>query len=187
VRIVQQLVKDALSIAKSYSKREPTAVSIAQAVAYDGYAVLALNRVRELARRWHIPLVNRALRLTQMTVYSIEIGKGVELGEGIVFVHTMGTVIGGDAKVGDRVWIMSNVTIGTAKDNGYPRIGNDVRIGAGARILGPVTIGDGAVIGANAVVLSDVPAGAVAVGVPATIRSRETGPLSEIARHHGAR
>lgn len=182
MRFVQQLVKDALSIAKSYSK-EATPKAVAAAVAYDGYAVLAMNRVRELARRWHVPMVNRALRLTQMALYSIEIGKDVELGEGIILVHTMGTVIGGDAKIGDRVWIMSNVTIGTAKDNGFPRIGNDVRIGAGARILGPVTIGDGAVIGANAVVLTDVPAGAVAVGVPATVKSRDGVTVTELRRN----
>ena len=62
-------------------------------------------------------------------------------------------------------------SVGTATDNGYPVIGNDVEIGCGARILGPVRIGDGAVIGANAVVIADVPAGAVAVGIPARIVS----------------
>ena len=177
MRILKQMVSDALSIARTYGKGEVTRHSLGQAVFYDGYAVLAMTRVRELARRWHVPGVNRALRLTQIALYGIEIGKDVHLGEGVVFVHTIGNVVGGDASVGDRVRIMGNVTIGTAKDNGYPRIGNDVSIGAGARILGPVTVGDGAVIGANAVVLTDVPAGAIAVGVPATIRGgREAAP-----------
>lgn len=170
MRFFRQLVNDAISIAKSYGKGEVTRHSLGQALFYDGYAVLATTRVRELARRWHLPGVNRVLRLTQIALYGIEIGKDVRLGEGVVFIHTIGNVVGGDAEVGDRVKIMGNVTIGTAKDNGYPRIGNDVQIGAGARILGPVRIGDGAVIGANAVVLVDVPAGATAVGVPATIR-----------------
>lgn len=170
MKILRSLVGDALSIAKTYGGGAVTAHSLGQAVFYDGYAVLAMNRVREAARRWHIPGVNRVLRLTQIALYGIEIGKGVELGEGVVFVHTLGIVIGGNAQVGDRVRILGNITIGTAKENGYPRIGNDVTIGAGARILGPVTVGDGATIGANAVVLTDVPPGAIAIGVPATIR-----------------
>jgi serine O-acetyltransferase len=169
VRILRELVGDALSIARTYGRGEVNVGSLAQAIFYDGYAVLAMSRTRELARRWYVPGVNRALRLAQMTFYGIEIGKAVELGEGVVFVHTLGTVIGGDARVGKRVRVMGSVTIGTAKDNGYPTIGDDVTIGAGARILGPVKVGDGAVIGANAVVLVDVPPGAVAVGVPATV------------------
>ena len=169
---VVQAVRDAVSLARTYGQGRVTAGSLAQALLQDGYAVLAMNRVRDAARRWHVLGLNRALRLTQIALYGIEIGKDVELGEGVMFVHTLGTVVGGDARVGARVRIMGNVTIGTAKDNGYPRIGNDVNIGAGARILGPVHIGDGAVIGANAVVLTDVPAGALAVGVPATVQSR---------------
>lgn len=145
---------------------------------HDGFAVLALTRVRELARRWHVPGVNRLVRLAQTALYGIEIGKDVQLGEGVCFVHTLGTVIGGDARLGARVRVLGNVTIGTAKDNGYPAIGDDVTIGAGARILGPITIGRGATIGANAVVLIDVPAYARAVGVPAVVRrgGREAGP-----------
>lgn len=141
-----------------------------RAVSYDGYAVLAMNRARAFARRWHIPFVNRALRLTQMALYDIEIDKDAELGEGVNFMHTIGVVIGGDAKVGARTMFMGNITIGNLENRGYPRIGKDVVIGAGARILGPITIGDGARIGANAVVVADVPPGATAVGVPAVVR-----------------
>jgi serine acetyltransferase len=172
VGLARQLARDALSVARSYGKGKLTLHTLGEAVFYDGYVVLAMSRVRELARRWRVPGVNRTLRLVQMTLYGIEIGKDVELGEGVVFVHTLGTVIGGDARIGDRVRIMGNVTIGTAKDNGYPHIGNDVDVGAGARILGPIQVGDGAIIGANAVVLTDVPAGGLAIGVPATVRAR---------------
>lgn len=133
----------------------------------DSLHVLAMNRVRESARRWHVPGVNRALRLVQTALFGIEIGKDVELGEGVYFVHTLGIIIGGDAKIGDRVRFMGNNTVGTAKDNGYPVIEDDVTVGAGARILGPIRVGRGAVIGANAVVLTDVAPGAVVVGVPA--------------------
>ena len=157
-------------MARTYGRGEVTPRSLGQAVLYDGYAVLALTRVRQAARRWHVPLVNRALRLAQIGLYGTEIGKDVTLGDGVAFVHTVGTVIGGDARIGAYVRFLGSVTIGTAKDNGYPTIGDGVTIGAGARILGPVTVGRGAVIGANAVVLTDVPAYATAIGVPAFVR-----------------
>jgi serine acetyltransferase len=171
-----RVVRDALSIARTYGHGQVSPRGVGEVLLHDGYAVLAMSRVRDAARAFHVVGLNRALRLTQMALYGIEIGKDVQLGEGVVFVHTLGTVVGGDARIGDRVRIMGNVTIGTAKDNGYPRIGNDVTIGAGARILGPVVVGDGAVIGANAVVLTDVPAGALAVGVPATVQLRGAKP-----------
>jgi serine O-acetyltransferase len=139
---------------------------------YDGFAVLALMRAREAMRRWHVPGVNRALRMTQMALYGVEISRDARIGEGVYFLHTSGVVIGGDATIGARTLILGNVTIGNLDNRGYPRIGADVVIGAGARILGPVNIGDRARIGANAVVLTDVPAGATAVGVPAVVRER---------------
>ena len=140
----------------------------------DAFHILALNRGRELARRYRIRGLNRTIRLSQIALFGVEIGNEVTLGEGVYFVHSLGIIIGGDAIIGDRVKFMGNNTVGTAKDNGYPVIGNDVMVGAGARILGPVHIGDGAQIGANAVVLCDVPAGAVAIGVPARVVKPKT-------------
>lgn len=161
---------DAVELAR-VALKSTSARAVAKTIAlHDGYHVLVTTRVRELARALHLPFVNRTLRLVQTALWGIEIGKDVELGAGVDFVHTLGIVIGGDAKVGARVRFFGNATVGTAKDNGYPRIGDDVKVGAGARILGPVTIGHGAVIGANAVVLHDVPPFAVATGVPATFR-----------------
>jgi serine O-acetyltransferase len=135
----------------------------------DAYWLLALFRLRQAARRLRIPLANRILRLVQMMFGGVELGNEVRLGPGVYFIHSLGTVVGGNATVGARVRFMGNNTVGTASDNGYPVIEDDVEIGAGARVLGPVRIGAGAVIGANAVVLSDIPAGAVAVGAPARI------------------
>ncbi len=137
----------------------------------DSFRVVSLFRVRQLARRAHLGPLNRLLRLYQMAIYGVEIGKDVTLGEGVYFVHTLGIILGGNAVIGDRVRFMGNNTVGTARDDGYPHIGNDVIIGCGARILGKITVGDGAVIGANAVVLEDVPAGATVVGVPARVVS----------------
>jgi serine O-acetyltransferase len=116
--------------------------------------------------------VNHALRVVTTVLYSIEIGSEVALGEGVNFTHTLCTVVGGTSKIGARVKFMGNNTIGTAKDNGYPVIEDDAVIGCGARVLGPIRIGRGAMIGANAVVLTDVPPGAVATGIPAKIHER---------------
>jgi serine O-acetyltransferase len=138
----------------------------------DSFRLVGLFRLRQTARKYHIPVLNRALRLWQMAIYGVEIGKNVDLGQGVYFVHTLGIIIGGDAKIGDRVRFMGNNTVGTAKDDGYPEIGDDVIIGCGARVLGKVKVGRGAVIGANAVVIEDVPAGATVVGVPARVVSK---------------
>jgi serine O-acetyltransferase len=136
----------------------------------DSFPIMFLSRAREASLRWRVPLVNRLLRYAQTAVFGIELGKDVSLGDGVYFVHTVGTVIGGNSRIGARVRLMGNNTIGTAKDNGYPVIEDDVEIGVGARILGPVRIGARAKIGANAVVLCDVPADGVATGVPAVVR-----------------
>lgn len=97
----------------------------------------------------------------------IEIHPGAKIGKGLFIDHGMGVVIGETTEIGDNVTIYHGVTLGgTGKDKGkrHPTIGNDVVIGCGAKVLGPIIIGDGAKIGANAVVLKDVPTGVTAVG-----------------------
>ncbi|MFP2925815.1 serine O-acetyltransferase EpsC [Pyxidicoccus sp. 3LG] len=170
--MIGSLITDALELAKA-ANGTTDAKSIAKVVlTSDSYRITALNRAREAALAFRIPLVNHVLRVTQTAVMGIEIGKDVTLGSGVYFVHSLGVVIGGDARIGDRVRFYGNNTVGTAKDNGYPVIEDDVWIGAGARILGPVRIGARSRIGANAVVLQDVPPDSVAVGIPARIFPR---------------
>jgi serine O-acetyltransferase len=169
------LWRDAIELARAADGRAD-ATAIARAVlATDSYRIMAMQRTREAARRVHVPLVNHALRVLQMALFGIEIDRDVTLGRGVYFVHTSGIVIGGNAKIGDRVRFYGSNTIGTAKDDGYPTIEEDVWIGAGARILGPITIGARSRIGANAVVLTDVPPDSVAMGVPARATPRRGG------------
>ena len=100
----------------------------------------------------------------------IEIHPGATIGRGLVIDHGMGVVIGETAEIGDDVLLYHGVTLGgTGKDKGkrHPTLGNNVVIGAGAKVLGPIYIGNNAKIGANSVVLKDVPEGATAVGIPA--------------------
>jgi serine O-acetyltransferase len=140
-------------------------------LAQDYFIILALWRLRCTARKWRIPAINTLLRRIQTVVFGIELGNGITLGSGVFFVHPIGVVVGGDARVGNRVRFMGSNTVGTAKDNGCPEIADDVVLGAGARVLGPVRIGRNAVIGANAVVLTDIPPDSVAVGIPARVIS----------------
>ena len=104
--------------------------------------------------------------------FGIEIHPGATIGKRVFIDHGVGVVIGATAIVGDDVIIYQGVTLGgTGKDTGkrHPTVGNNVMIGAGAKILGPIKIGDNARIAAGAVVLADVPPNATAVGVPARI------------------
>jgi serine O-acetyltransferase len=94
----------------------------------------------------------------------------VKIGGGLLMPHPSGVVIHPDVEIGPNCLIFQQVTIGTGSRPGLPRIGGHVDIGAGAKILGGVVIGDHARIGANAVVTSDVPAGAVATGIPAVVK-----------------
>jgi len=103
-----------------------------------------------------------------------EIHPAARIGPGFALIHTVGIVVGHQVVAGDNLVLYHGVTLGhTGTGDGQPRIGDNVRIGAGAKVLGPVTIGDRAWIGANAVVLGDVPADTVATGV---WRGRSGGP-----------
>lgn len=102
----------------------------------------------------------------------IEIHPGAKIGKGLFIDHGTGVVIGETTEIGENCTIYQGVTLGgTGKDKGkrHPTIGNNVMIGAGAKILGPFKVGDNAKIAANAVVLNEVPANCTAVGVPANI------------------
>jgi serine O-acetyltransferase len=176
VSVLKKLLRDAVELTRARALATgpgpaPELKSILkQVTTNDSFQLLALFRIRESARRFRIPGANHILRRTMTAVYGLEIGNQVTLGEGIDFVHPIGIVIGGDARIGNRVRFMGNNTVGTAKENGYPVIEDDVTIGAGARILGPIRVGKGAIIGANAVVIRDVPAGAIVTGIPGVNR-----------------
>jgi serine O-acetyltransferase len=165
--VLRQIVQDI----RTFGRGDLRARKMAATMTYDGTQVLILSRLRHAASHHGVALLPGVLRRVQTALYGIEISADARLGEGVLFLHTVGVVIGGDSLIGDRVVFLGGNTIGSLDGKSYPRIGNDVIIGAGARILGRVTIGDGASIGANAVVVSDVPAGATAVGVPAVARS----------------
>lgn len=119
-------------------------------------------------------------------VFQIDIHPGATLGTGILIDHGTGVVIGETARVGDNVSMLHKVTLGGTgiKDVvRHPQVGNGVLLGAGATLLGPIKVGDGAHIGACSMVLEDIPSYAVAVGVPAKIISRKHFPVAKNDAH----
>jgi serine O-acetyltransferase len=146
-----------------------------------GFWVMAVYRfgrwrygIRQRWLRRPVSFVYRLLKVGSQIVTGIELPCEVTLGRRFLIEHFGGIIISGDTVIGDDVIVRNGVTIGLRHtgERGAPVIGNRVDIGAGAKILGPITIGDDVAIGANAVVISDVPPNSVAVGVPARILPR---------------
>jgi serine O-acetyltransferase len=140
----------------------------------DGSAAMILYRWMQWAQRRR--LVPLAMLFNKMNVVfgNCVIGRGADFKEGFVLVHSLGVVINTSVRGGKNVVIEHQVTIGAEKGES-PVLGDNVFIGAGARIIGAVRVGTGAKVGANAVVLDDVPEGATAVGVPARVILRGEG------------
>ena len=127
-------------------------------------------------------LLRKALSLLYKMLFKlVQIITGIELpceavvGQNFVIDHFGGIIVSGYARFGDNCRIRNGVTVGLRRvdDPSAPVIGNNVDVGAGAKLLGPITVGDNVVIGANAVVLQDVPANSIAVGVPAIVKPRQ--------------
>jgi len=116
----------------------------------------------------HIPFMTGFTQWWIHTIHGMDIWIGNDYGGGLYIAHPVGSVIAAE-KMGENCSIIANVTIGMRNDWDFPTIGDHVFIGAGARVLGGIHVGDGAVIGANAVVIRDVPPGATVVGIPAEV------------------
>ncbi len=156
-------------------RRDPASGSALEiALTTPGLHAIWLHRLAH--RWWSTPggrLPARLLAHLARAVTGVEIHPGARLGRRFFIDHGMGVVIGETSEVGDDVMLYHDVTLGgrsMARTKRHPTVGHRVVIGAGARVLGPVVIGDDAQVGANAVVVKDVPAGAVVVGVPGRIR-----------------
>ena len=142
----------------------------------DGTLAMILYRLMQWSHRHRLwPLAMLFNKLNAVGCNCI-IGRGAEFSPGFVLIHSTGVVINGNVRGGSNVYVEHQVTIG-AERRQSPVLGDDVFIGAGAKIIGPVQIGNGARVGANAVVLHDVPCNATAVGIPArVVRRREEPP-----------
>ena len=128
-----------------------------------GYQAVLLHRLAHWFKSRGIPVLGPAIARWNQFLTGVDIGSGAVIGPGLMIVHGQGIVVGGYARIGSGVILLQQVTIGSPdpsqRETKMPVIGNDVFIGAGARVIGPVNIGDGSFIGVNAVVTQDVPAG----------------------------
>jgi len=142
--------------------------------------------IRSRGLRMPFSFLYRILHFLSISLCGIELPCEVKLGERFVIEHVGGIVISGDAVFGDDCVIRNGVTVGLRHrgERGSPRLGDRVDIGAGAKLLGPIHIGDDVAIGANAVVLCDVPDGCIAVGVPARILRRGGNTMAAVEVPH---
>ncbi|MDI0265293.1 serine O-acetyltransferase [Clostridioides difficile] len=154
-------------------KNDPAARSKVEVfLLYPSVHAMIMHRMAHALYKKKMLFTARLISQISRFMTGIEIHPGAKMGEGILIDHGMGVVIGETAEVGNRVTIYQGATLGgTGKDTGkrHPTVGDDVLIGAGTKILGPLNVGSNSKIGANSVVVKDVPNGATVVGIPAKI------------------
>ena len=158
---------------RAYQARDPAARSRLEIfLLYPGVHAVIYHRIAHWFYRHRLFFLARCVSQWSRCWTGIEIHPGAKIGRRLVIDHGMGIVIGETAEIGDDCLIYHGVTLGgTGKDQGkrHPTIGNNVMVSAGAKVLGPFKVGDNSRIAANAVVLTEIPPDATAVGVPARV------------------
>ena len=157
----------------AYQARDPAARSWLEILLlYPGIKAVHSHRLAHWCYRHNLKFLARAISQRSRRRTGIEIHPGATIGRRLVIDHGMGIVIGETAEIGDDCLIYHGVTLGgTGKDVGkrHPTIGNNVLIGTGAKVLGPIRVGDNSRIAANSVVLKEIPEDSTAVGIPARV------------------
>lgn len=158
-------------------ERDPAASSFLEVLlTYSGLHALVFHRIANIFFKMKIPFLPRWISQVGRFFTGIEIHPGAQIGNSFFIDHGMGVVIGETTIVGENVTIYQGVTLGgTGKEKGkrHPTIGSNVVIGAGAKVLGNILIGDNSYIGSNAVVIKDVPPNSTVVGVPGRITKQD--------------
>lgn len=159
--------------AKNIVEKDPAASNILTVILlYPGFHAIVYHRIGHFFYKHKLFFISRAISQLARFITGIEIHPGAKIGNGLFIDHGMGVVIGETSEVGDNCTIYHQVTLGgTGKDKGkrHPTIGSNVMVGSGSKLLGPIILGDNVRIGANAVVLKDIPSNTTAVGIPAKI------------------
>ncbi|MDE6593196.1 MAG: serine O-acetyltransferase [Oscillospiraceae bacterium] len=182
------LIKHFKEDIRSVKRRDPAAKNTLEIIlTYSGLHAVAAYRVSHYFYKKKMYLTARAISQIARFFTGIEIHPGAKIGKGLFIDHGMGVVIGETTEIGDNCLIYQGVTLGgTGKDKGkrHPTLGNNVMVGAGARVLGPFKVGDNSKIAANAVVLESVPPNSTAVGVPARIAKLNGKRTTELDQIH---
>lgn len=172
---------------KAAKKKDPAAKNFLQILLlYQGLHVLVSHRIAHFFYKIRLFLLARLISQIARFFTGIEIHPGARIGKGFFIDHGMGVVIGETSIIGDNVTLFQGVSLGgTGKEKGkrHPTIGNNVVIGAGAKVLGNITVGDNSYIGANAVVVKDAPPNSTIVGVPGRV-TKQDGQRIEAALDH---
>ena len=172
---------------KATYERDPAATNYIEVLlTYAGLHAVIIYRIAHFFRSIKIPILPRVLSQIARALTGIEIHPGAVIGNGFFIDHGTGVVIGETAVIGDNVTIFQGVTLGgTGKERGkrHPDIGNNVVVGTGAKILGNILIGDNSYIGANAVVLNDVPPNSTVVGVPGRVTKQDGRKIDKTLDH----
>jgi serine O-acetyltransferase len=167
--------------------KDPAAKSFLEILfLYQGLHALVGYRIAHFFYKIHLYFLARLLSQLIRFATGIEIHPGATIGKGLFIDHGMGVVIGETTIIGDNVLLYQGVTLGgTGLEKGkrHPTVGNNVVIGTGAKVLGNITIGDNSYIGANAVVIKDVPANSTVVGVPGRI-TKQDGKKIDVSLDH---
>jgi serine O-acetyltransferase len=172
VRLVVQEVRRDVRAAQ---ERDPAATGVRAPgilAAWPGVHALLAYRIAHALASAGVPLLPRAIAYVTRTMTGVEIHPAARIGRGLFIDHGMGVVIGETAQVGDDVTMYQGVTLGGtgfARGKRHPTVQDNVTIGSGAKLLGPITIGHGAKVGANAVVIHDVPPNSTVVGNPGQV------------------
>jgi serine O-acetyltransferase len=167
-RVMGELRRDVTSA----RERDPAARGVGPGeilAAWPGVHALLAHRVAHALHEAGLPLAPRAIAYTSRTLTGIEIHPAARIGDGFFIDHGMGVVIGETAEIGDNVTLYQGVTLGGtgfATGKRHPTVEDNVTIGSGAKLLGPITVGHGAKVGANSVVIHDVPSNSTVVGNP---------------------
>lgn len=158
---------------RSARKRDPAATSNLEVVlTYPGVHARELHRLAHTLHNWGLRLIARLISHFARALTGVEIHPGAQLGHGLFIDHGMGVVIGETAVIGDDCHLLQGVTLGgtsSRRAKRHPTLGNNVVVGAGAKLIGDITVGDNAKIGAGSVVVTNVPPNATVVGVPGHI------------------
>ena len=169
MKILETIKKDIRAV----FERDPAATNLLEVIlTYSGFHAILIHRISHWLWKKKIPFLPRALSQVARFFTGIEIHPGAKIGSGFFIDHGMGVVIGETSEIGEDVTLFQGVTLGgTGKEKGkrHPTIGNNVVIGAGAKILGAIEIGEYVKIGANAVVLNSVPPYSTVIGVPGKV------------------
>jgi serine O-acetyltransferase len=170
--MLKRLVSEIRADVTAARDRDPAAQGVSSfeiLTSWAGVQALLAHRLAHALRSAGVPLAPRAIAYLTRAVTGVEIHPAAEIGKRFFIDHGSGVVIGETAKIGDCVTLYQGVTLGgTGFQRGkrHPTLGDNVTVGSGAKLLGPIAVGDGAKIGANTVVVEDVPPGATVVGNP---------------------